>query len=151
MGQTKYEELNEEILKGNFTSATKMMKDKIITSSLSDLEIYNLNFQILRLERIRKDFRMTAEDVLNYVRKYYPDADEKDLSKWRDDGTLEYKIIDGQIKYFNRSHTNLFRVNEEARKQKELVQGYQKNNLYKFLENYLPGIVEQKSAASLNL
>ena len=47
---------------------------------------------------------------------------------------LEFKVIDGKKWYFSRAASNLFRINKEAKKQKELVDGYQKDPLDAFLE-----------------
>ncbi len=94
-----------------------------------------LNFSLKKkdMDRIRKDFNKTSEDVLKFVNKYYPDAKEKDLEKWENDGSLEYKVIDGKKWYFSRAASNLFRINKEAKKQKELVDGFQKDPLDAFL------------------
>ena len=98
MAQTNYSEINIEIEKGNYTRASEIILYKINNENLSEVEIYDLNFQIEKMERIRKDFTIVADDVLEYIRKYYPDANVDTLEEWRQDGTLEYKIIDGEIK-----------------------------------------------------
>jgi hypothetical protein len=81
--------------------------------------------------------------LLKFVNKYYPNANESDLEKWENDGSLEYKIIDGKKWYFARAASNLFRINKEAKKQKELVDGFQKDPLDKFLEDYIPQVLDE--------
>ena len=143
MAQTKYDNINNAIEKGEFTKASKLIDEVIAEGNLSDGEIYDLNFQKERMDRIKKDFKLTEEDVLNYVKKYYPDVKSADLIKWEDDRSLEFKIIDGEKLYFNRSRSNLFRINKEAKEQKLKVDGYKKDDLDEFLESYLKQVVDK--------
>jgi hypothetical protein len=68
------------------------------------------------------------------------------LIKWEKDNSLEMKIIDGEKRYFNNAIPNLFRINEEAKKQKEKIDGIKKDSLDLFLENYIPKIVRASTA-----
>lgn len=146
--QTQFEKINNQIEKGNYSEATQMIEEKLIEDSnnLSELEKYNLKFQIDRMERIRKDFTKTKDDILEYVRKYYPDAGERDLRKWEKSGALEYKFIDGKKYYFNRAAANIFRVDREAKKQKRKVEGETVDELDKFLADYLPKVVKESES-----
>jgi hypothetical protein len=149
--QTDYPEINSEINLGNFTKATTMIDSIINNGDLSHSQIYNLNFDKDKLNRIRLDFQKTQEDVLEYIKKYYPDADEKTLEKWEKDGSLEYKIIDGKKFYFNRAAANLFRINKEAKKQKEKIDGKSVSNLEKYLSDYIPEAVKESIDLKKNL
>ena len=93
------------------------------------------------MSRIRKDFRLTSDYILSYIQKYIPEANYDNLKEWENDGSLEYKIIDGKKYYFNRAHTNLFRINKEAKNRKELITGVIKDNLDEFLESYIPEVI----------
>lgn len=149
--QTKYPELNKEINAGNFTKADSIIDNIIYLGNLSPSEIYALDFQKDRMHRIRLDFQKSAQDVLEFIRKYYPDANEKTLEKWENDGTLEYKIIDGKKYYFDRAAANLFRVNKEAKLQKEKVDGNSISDLTKFLSTYIPSAVSESEKSGKNL
>ena len=149
--QTKSEEINQLVQSGEYSEAAKMIDQKLQSNQLSSNDIFQLKFEKERLDRIRKDFNKSAEDVLKFINKYYPNAIEKDLEKWENDGTLEYKIIDGKKWYFSRSATNLFRINKEAKKQKELVDGFQKDPLDVFLENYIPKVLDESANAQEKL
>lgn len=149
--QTKYPDINEEINKGNYTKATEMIDEILQKNSIPELEKQNLEFQKDRMERIKLDFRKTKKDILDYVRNYYPDADEDFLKQFEDDKSLEYKIIDGEKLYFNRSHTNLFRISKKAKEQKLKVEGKKIDGLDKFLSGYLPNIVEKSEKLDRNL
>jgi hypothetical protein len=76
LAQTTYPDINKEIENGNFTKASSMIDEVLKANNLSLTEEYELNFQKERLDRIKLDFRRTSDDVVEYVRKYYPDAGE---------------------------------------------------------------------------
>ncbi len=141
--QEKFTDVMKEINDGNFLKAEKMIGEKLSDSALTSDEKFALEFQLERMERIRKDFHKSEEDVLKYIKKYYPEADTKMLAKWEEDGSLEFKIIDGEKKYFNRSGHNLFRINKDAKAVKVEKDGFKKDGLDAFLEEYLPGVVKE--------
>ncbi len=58
------------------------------------------------------------------------------LKSWENDGSLEFKIIDGIKFYFNRGHTNLFRINKAAKERKDAVTGKTKDDLDRELDEY---------------
>lgn len=149
--QTKDSELNNLINSGEFKKASELIDKKIKSGNLSYDETFQLQFEKDKFDRIRKDFNKTAEDVLKYIRKYYPNADESDLRKWEFDGSLEYKIIDGKKWYFARAASNLFRINKEAKKQKEIVDGYKKDSLDEFLEQYIPKVLDESANSQESL
>ena len=151
VSQTKYPNVNKEIATGNFKKAESMIDERINKDNLSPAEKYELSFQKDKLNRIRLDFQKSSQDVLNYVRKYYPDANEKDLKRWENDGSLEYKIIDGKKYYFNRAAANLFRINKEAKKQKEKFDGESVDELQKYLSTYIPDAVKESKELNKSL
>jgi hypothetical protein len=149
--QTKYSEINQLVQSGEFKKAEILIDLKLNSDNLENDEMLGLQFEKERMDRIRKDFNKTAEDILEYLKKYYPDAKEEDLEKWEKDGSLEYKIIDGTKWYFARAASNLFRINEKAKKQKELVDGYKKDELDAFLEDYIPKALDESANSQENL
>ena len=68
------------------------------------------------------------------------------MAKWENDGSLEFKVIDGKKWYFSRAATNLFRINKEAKYQKEKVDGV-KRRLDAFLEKYIPKVLDESANA----
>ena len=130
------------IRRGEFTKATKLVDKLIVSNDILETERLELEFQKERMDRIRIDFRKSENDVLDYIKKYFPDVTGKDLVKWEEDGSLEYKVIDGEKLYFNRAASNLFRLNREAKAQKEKIEGKQKDDLDIFLEKYLAYVVQ---------
>jgi hypothetical protein len=143
--QIRYEDINQLVQSGEFKKASALIDAKLNSSKLSSDEIFELQFEKERLDRIKKDFNKTAEDVLKFVNKYYPDAKEKDLEKWETDGSLEFKMIEGKKWYFSRAASNLFLINKEAKKQKEIVDGYKKDALDAFFEDYIPKVLNESA------
>jgi hypothetical protein len=105
------------IEQGEFTQAEKVIK-KILTcnDSLSAMDRGQLSFEIERMQRIRKDFTKTEQEVIEYIRKYIPDVTKEEFTRWENEKALEYMIIDGQKHYFNRAARNLFRIDKNCRK-----------------------------------
>lgn len=145
IAQTRFNDINQLVRSGEFSQAEKIIDEKLNSDNISYDEIFELQFEKERLDRVRKDFNKAAADILQVVNKYYPEATEKDLKKWEDDGSLEYKVIDGIKWYFSRAAYNLFRIDKEAKKQKQLVDGIQPDPLYVFLEEYIPLALDESA------
>ena len=142
LAQTKYPEINEQISNGNFIIAKNLIENKVNTDTLSDIEKYDLKFQIDLMDRIRKDFRRTRTEVMDALKNYYPNLSDEMMALWEKDGSLEMKVIDGEKKYFNNAVPNLFRINKEAKKHKEEISPGKQDILDVFLEDYIPKVVE---------
>jgi hypothetical protein len=143
--QTRFTDINKLVQSGKFTKASNLIDKKLQSTEKNSAEFFELQFEKERLDRIRKDFNKTSNDILKIVNKYYPDAKEKNLEKWEKDGSLEFKIIDGKKWYFSRAASNLFRINKEAKEQKELVDGFIKDPLDAFLEDYIPKVLDESA------
>lgn len=151
ISQTRFNDINQLVNSGDFIKATELIDQKLESENLTYDEKFELQFEKERLDRIRKDFNKTDDDVLKFVYKYYPNANVKDLEKWENDGSLEFKIIDGKKWYFSRAASNLFRINKEAKAQKEKIDGYQKDGLDAFLESYIPKVLDESANAQESL
>lgn len=143
--QTRFNDINQLVRSGEFSKAEQMIDEKLNSDNFASDELFELQFEKERLDRIRKDFNKTSVDVLKVINNYYPEATEADLAKWENDGSLEFKIIDGTKWYFSRAAYNLFRINKEAKKQKQLVDGIQPDPLYVFLEEYIPEVLNESA------
>lgn len=140
--QTKYTEIKNQIDSGNFFRATELINKIQCDNDIPETEKLELRFQAELMDRIRKDFKRTRDDVISALKKYYPDLTDKMMSDWESDNSLEMKIIDGEKRYFNNAVPNLFRVNGEAKKVKEKIDGVKTDPLNKFLEEYIPAVVK---------
>ena len=149
--QQKFEQLISEIDKGNFSNSEKAIDSLLISSELSFEEKSYLRFEKERMNRIRLDFQKSKQDIINFSKEFLPDVNDEMILNWEKDGSLEFMIIDGEKKYFNRSHTNLFRINKELRKIKESKLGTLKDSLDFYLEKNIPNILDKlKNKESIN-
>lgn len=111
-------EINFEYLinRGDFSLAKEMIKERLIRdTTLTAIEQRNLEFEIERMNRIKKDFTATEEDVIEFIKKYIPDVKKSDLEGWEKEKSLESKKIDGEKKYFKYAARNLFRINKNCK------------------------------------
>lgn len=79
----------------------------------------DLAFERERMRRIRMDFTLDEAELRERVRRQAPDLREEEFARWRDAGLFESMTIDGQVRYFNRAGSNLFRLSEEARARRD--------------------------------
>lgn len=141
------EKIDQLIRDGEYTTAEEIIKLKIAADSLTKQEIYDLNFRMDVMNRIRKDFSKTDSSVIAYVKERYPDVTPQELAKWEAEGALECKIIDGQKKYFWNAARNLFRISKEAQAKQQGIQGRQSDDLDIFLADYLPKVTKAAGQA----
>jgi transglutaminase-like putative cysteine protease len=143
LSQTKYPSINKQMKEGNYTVASKMINKILASKKLTGIETYNLKFQIDKMHRIKLDFDRTQDYVVKALKKYYPDINEKMLSKWEKQKSLEMKVIDGKKMFFHNAVPNLFRINKEAKKKKEEIDGVPQDKLENFLKTNLPKVVNE--------
>jgi transglutaminase-like putative cysteine protease len=67
------------------------------------------------LKHLREEYSLTAPQLLEKVKAKIWDASLEDLERWRAAGQLQYRMIDGQVAYFRREPSNLWRFCDEAK------------------------------------
>lgn len=136
--QDKFMDINNLIRSGQFARAEQKINTLLAQKDIAATDAYELNFLKDKMYRIKVDFFRTPDFVLNYIRKYYKDADEKMMDQWEKDGSLEYMTIDGEKKYFARAHTNFFLLNPEAGKLRASVDGPQPDTRADTMKRRIP-------------
>src|SRR5438093_3968309 len=66
------------------------------------------------LKRLRGEYRLTPQQLLEKVKGKIADVTLNDLDRWRAAGQLQCRMIDGQVAYFGREPSNLLRFCDEA-------------------------------------
>lgn len=132
--------IQQEFDRGNFTQAEEMIT-KLEIKTLNETEQWQIHTIKEMIYRIRIDFSKTLEDILPYIKTYYPDVTEDQILEWEKNKSLEMKIIDGEKRYFNNAQYNLFRVDADAKRKKIKVDGVTDDALDKFLSTHIPDIV----------
>lgn len=116
------------------------------SQELSPGQIHQLDSLLEIGRRIRIDFRLNEQDIETRLSKYFQKLDTTTINGWERSGKLEMRIIDGQKRYFGNAVSNLFRLDDEARKWKEKVDGVQVDSLDLFcLQHTAKVISETKS------
>ncbi|MGB9631149.1 MAG: transglutaminase-like domain-containing protein [Candidatus Methanodesulfokora sp.] len=112
------DEIRRLVELGNFSLAEerikKLLGDNRIPAIMRDRLIYELE----RLRRVRFDYSMGREEALAMLKQEVLGFSEEDLKRWMEDGSIDFRIIDGEERFFRGFIPNLFRFNEEARKRK---------------------------------
>lgn len=146
-GNSQIPAIDAAVNAGEFTKAQSLIKEALGMENLSPQAAYDLELQSQILDRIRIDFNRDEAYVRRTLAKYYPQLTDAQLAAWETSGDLEMRRIDGEKRYFRNAVWNLFRVNAEARKQKEAVDGPAKDGLAEYLRDYLPKALQQIKAS----
>lgn len=104
-----------EVDAGHFAQAEQAIRDALAQPSMTAGQREALDYERERMRRIRLDFKLDEAEVQAQLRKQIPDLSQAEFDAWARAGLIERMSIDGQVRYFNRSASNLFRISAEAR------------------------------------
>ncbi|MCX7918513.1 MAG: hypothetical protein N3A72_02665 [bacterium] len=93
--------------KGEFAIAKQLVQDEIAKGTLSAIEKKELLWEIERLDRIKKDYSLTREELLRRLQLRIANFSEDELANWEAEGKFDVKIIDGEKYYLGSSVSNL--------------------------------------------
>jgi len=93
---------------GRFSEAETLLHEKIANPHAPVGGELAVQLEILR--RIQLDYSLTAEQVLRQLRESIPDVTAEEMDGWRQQGVLQHRTIDGEVRYFDRAAGNLFRA-----------------------------------------
>ncbi|MCK5822119.1 MAG: transglutaminase domain-containing protein [Bacteroidales bacterium] len=85
-----------------------------------------------KLDRINMDFCKTEAQIIEQLKKTYPNITSEQMLKWENTGELEMRIINGQKKYFRNAVSNLYRLNSEAKQKRDSLFGSPSSGLSEF-------------------
>jgi hypothetical protein len=72
--------INNEISSGNFTEASKLIKIRLMSDTLPEIERWNLNFELEKMDRIRYDFRASDSSESVILRDIIPTSQKVKLN-----------------------------------------------------------------------
>lgn len=101
------------IAAGKFAEAEELLTAQVKDPKAPVTEGPAIQLEVLR--RTRHDFPFSSAEVLAEIQKTVPDATAADVDKWREAGDLQFRMIDGEPRYFSSSIANLFRFNKQAK------------------------------------
>ncbi|MBX3729306.1 MAG: transglutaminase domain-containing protein [Candidatus Sumerlaeia bacterium] len=76
----------------------------------------DLEFEIERIRRVRMDYTVTRERLVELLRQRIPDLTDAEFDAWEAEGRFDVRVIDGQRLYMNSSRSNLFYRHPELKK-----------------------------------
>jgi transglutaminase-like putative cysteine protease len=71
------------------------------------------------IARTRREYALDPDSMLRKLRPAIPDITAGDVERWRDTGQIQHRIIDGEVAYFRREPSNLWRFSDEARQRRD--------------------------------
>lgn len=95
-------------LAGHFIQASNVLAAALSTLPLSLEERHTAEFEIDRLERIRKDFPLTEEALYEALGRSVRGLLKAEFRQWLDEGRFDFRVIDGEVRYMGSSVSNLF-------------------------------------------
>ena len=133
--------LDKLIEEGSFKRASQILAAAEKVGNLSEADKYLISFEKDKMNRILGDFSLTQPEVLEYVKKYIPNADPAMIQAWVATKALEVKTIDGVQHFFRKGPSNLFLVDPICAAAKEAVEGPETGTTGEFLKGYLPKVI----------
>ena len=113
------DEISALIAKGDFATAEQQLRAQIPDPAAPVTSEAAIRLEILR--RTRYDFSRTAAGVLSEIQQSIGDATLEDVERWHRAGDLHARMIDGEIRFFRRAVSNLFRFNQEAQRRRNAL------------------------------
>ena len=104
---------------GRFAEAETLLKTQIGGDDQPVISDCAIALEVLR--RIRLDFSLTPEQMLERLHGEIPDVTVEEMEQWTAQGLLQHRLIDGQTRYFKQAAGNLFRNSPELRKRRQVA------------------------------
>ncbi|OJV86044.1 MAG: transglutaminase [Bacteroidia bacterium 44-10] len=114
--QDPVEAINREIAEGNFTRATELIDSLVAEGQINETRQKDLLFTKDSLHRVKLDFNRTREEIVGWVEenRLFTPSDSL-LDNWEQSKALEFRVLDGEKRYFRNAAPNIFRVDASAR------------------------------------
>lgn len=100
-------------LQGRFKEADAVLTNALASAALSPADRKQLAFELDRLERIRKDFRLTKDTLFAQVQAAVKDVTVEEFDRWIAEGRFDSREIDGERRFMNSGARNIFFIHPE--------------------------------------
>jgi transglutaminase-like putative cysteine protease len=102
------EQVNQLELQGHFKQATGVLTTALKAQSIPADERKRLEFELDRLDRIKKDFPYTKEELFTELKKSVKDLTAEEYDRWVQEGRFDNREIDGRRLFMSSSVSNLY-------------------------------------------
>jgi hypothetical protein len=144
----KLNSIENEFKLGQFTRASELIREVIQDSSLKSEEFGALQYKLDLMDRIRLDFRKDENQIREELKEFYPSLTDSMLASWENAKQLEFRIIDGEKRYFKNSVSNFFRLNKQAKALKDSLKGKSEDGVATFKLRRIPELFNQGIAVN---
>jgi len=127
---------------GEFSVANQIIGEKLLNGKLGKKQRNDLLFKKDMMLRIEREFALTEADVINQLTPYFGDSLMICMPKWEKEKSLEYRLINGQKRFFKNAVPNLFRLDSLAKKKKENLKGKYIDSLRIFCLDYTSQLIK---------
>jgi hypothetical protein len=104
-------EFESDIIAGNFMKAARLA-DSVKKCCASDLQLIQKTDSLIQIaERINLDFSLSEDQFLRRLEEYSVAVSDSSLAEWDKKKWLEWRMINGEKKYFDRAASNLVLLN----------------------------------------
>lgn len=95
-------------LAGDFKRATAVLTNAIADQTITAFERKKFQFELDRLDRIRKDFPFTRDSLFAELKKSVKDLTPEEYDRWVQEGRFDSREIDGERRFMVSSVSNLY-------------------------------------------
>ena len=99
---------DELVAQGDFKGASRELTEALRSKSLSPISFKAIEFELDRLERIRKDYPFTKDGLFAAAVKSVRDLTREEFEQWIAEGRFDVREIDGERKFMVSSVSNLY-------------------------------------------
>jgi hypothetical protein len=145
------QEILQNIGTGNFTVAEKQIQSLLENKSFSDSVKKFWIDQVEIMDRIRKDFSMSEDDIKKNLIRYFPELNDSMLLRWEANKSIEMRVIDNEKKYFRHADLNLFRLDTEAGIRRTELDGKIVNKLSDYYSKYAGTVIDKVKRSDMTM
>ena len=96
-----------------FFNAARSKINELLKRDLSSDMRKRLEYELERIERLRKDYNVPEEKAIELFKKEFPELTTDKFYEWMNKGYLDFIIIEGKKYFYNRFISNLLFVCKE--------------------------------------
>lgn len=135
-------EINSYISAGDLTNAT-IMFDSLLRISVDEKQRWKADSLRQIAGRIPIDFPYTNVQVKEQLHKRLGDKfSEEDMKRWEENGWLEYRMLNGEKRYFSRAASNLVLLSKFHLNRQERDSAIAEDQEIIFRKNHTQGILK---------
>lgn len=108
---------------GRLTLATQWADSLLNSEKPDSLTKIKLKSLVDMAGRIKADFTLTATEMETQLKREFGSYSQNQRASWRKNSWLEYRVIDGEMRYFKRAVPNLKLILESRRSNQEGAHG----------------------------